>query len=201
MSAARFLTAPLLVALCGGLLLCRAPQVRAQQAIHRCTSASGTTVFTDRRCEDLGATSRVIRPRVDAAGRATPANLGCPRRLSDLVQQISAAIDQGDANRLASLYPWNGVSDATANRLLDRMEGIVRRPLVDIAPIFPPPAPLTAADGSVVDDNADGYYPQAAPVQKQRPVGLRLQQTLSNGTPSSTVLGLRRRDDCFWITL
>jgi hypothetical protein len=175
------------------------------QAVHRCTDASGASVFTDRRCEDVGAASRVIRPRINAQGQpAAPLHLGCPRRLSDLVQQITGAIDANDANRLASLYQWNGISDASANRLLDQMETIVRRPLVDIAPIFPAvdPAPVLDADGQVLDANADGFYPQATPQQKRRPVGLRLQQTLSNtSTPSSTVLGIRRSYDCFWITL
>lgn len=177
----------------------------AAQAVHRCTDPSGASVFTDRRCEDLGATSRIIRPRVDASGKAmAPVHLGCPRRLSDLVQQITAAIDARDANRLASLYQWNGISDAAANRILDRMESIVGRPLVDIAPVLPPvtPEPLLDTDGSVVDPNTDGYYPQTVTPQKRRPVGLRLEQTLGNGsTPVSTVLGLRRSYDCFWITL
>ncbi len=175
------------------------------QAVQRCTDASGASIFTDRRCEDVGAASRVIRPRVNASGQpVAPRDLGCPRRLSDLVQQITGAIDASDANRLASLYQWNGISDATANRLLDQMETIVRRPLVDIAPIFPAvqPTPIVDASGNVIDDNADGYYPQLAPQQKRRPVGLRLQQTLANtSTPSSTVLGIRRSYDCFWITL
>jgi hypothetical protein len=175
------------------------------QGVHRCTDASGVSVFTDRRCEDVAATSRVIRPRITAQGRpAAPLRLGCPRRLSDLVQQIAGAIDANDANRLAALYQWNGISDASANRLMDQMEAIVRRPLVDIAPIFPAvdPVPVLDANGAVIDANADGYYPQPAQPQKRRPVGLRLQQALANtSTPSSTVLGIRRSYDCFWITL
>jgi hypothetical protein len=177
----------------------------AAQSVQRCADASGASVFTDRRCEDVGAASRVIRPPVNSAGQpVAPRHLGCPRRLSDLVQQITGAIDANDANRLASLYQWNGISDASANRLMDQMEAIVRRPLVDIAPIFPAvePAPIVDASGNVIDANADGYYPQPAPPQKRRPVGLRLQQTLANtSTPSSTVLGIRRSYDCFWITL
>ncbi len=180
------------------------PDAQAQ-VVHRCTDGSGASVFTDRRCEDVGAASRVIRPRPSVSGQpAAPVHLGCPRKLSDLVQQITAAIDAGDANRLAALYQWNGISDASANRLLDQMETLVRRPLVDIAPIFPAVAstPTVDADGTVVDADADADHPQAAPSQKPRPVGLRLQQTLANSsTPSSTVLGIRRSYDCFWITL
>ena len=40
----------------------------------------------------------------------------------------------------------------------------------------------------MIDDNSDGYYPQTA--ARQRPIGLRLEQTLKNGsTPSRTVFG------------
>ena len=47
--------------------------------------------------------------------------------------------------------------------------------------------------------NAD-YYPQAT--SHRAPSGLRLEQTLANGsTPSHTVLGLRRYLGCWWITL
>jgi len=175
------------------------------QAIHRCTDASGVSVFTDRRCEDLGAASRVPRPLPTIAGEAgdapTRTHLGCPRKLSDLVQRIGAAIAAKNANDLAALYQWNGISDASANRLLDRMEGIVRRPLLDITPVLPAPDPVVEADGTITDANTDGFYPQATPPQRRRPVGLRLQQTLSNGTPTSTVLGIRRSYDCFWISL
>ncbi|WP_340647712.1 DUF4124 domain-containing protein [Pseudoxanthomonas winnipegensis] len=175
------------------------------QAIHRCTDASGVSVFTDRRCEDLGAASRVPRPLPTIAGEAGDApartHLGCPRKLSDLVQRIGAAIAAKDANDLAALYQWNGISDASANRLLDRMEGIVRRPLLDITPVLPAPDPVVEADGTITDANTDGFYPQATPPQRRRPVGLRLQQTLSNGTPTSTVIGIRRSYDCFWISL
>lgn len=172
------------------------------QGIHRCTDANGGSVFTDRRCEDVGANSRVIRPPppTTTGQSAIPAHLGCPRKLSDLVQRITTAIDSGDANRLAALYQWNGISDSGANRLLDQMETLVRRPLVDIAPIFPRSEPLQQTDGdSIADDDAD--TPQIV-TRRPRPVGLRLQQQLANtSTPSSTVLGLRRSHDCFWITL
>lgn len=61
---------------------------------------------------------------------------GCPRLLSQLVGEIGAAIQNRDVNRLASVYDWSGVPDAAASRLLDRLEAMVDRPLVDIAPVY-----------------------------------------------------------------
>lgn len=176
-----------------------APPARAQP-VQRCTSMNGDTVYTDKRCEDIGAMDRL--PAGNAAMPAAAGALyrgGCSRTLSDLVMQVSSAIDAGDVNRLAGVYQWAGVSDAAANRVLDRLEAVVNRPLVDIVPIHPAPAPILDEAGHVVDANADGYYPQT---QHARPVGLRVVQTLRNSaTPSETVFSLRRAYNCFWITL
>lgn len=177
-----------------------APGVYAQQKIQRCTAMNGETVYTDKRCEDVGAMDRLPQVTTGTSGSSGLYRSGCSRTLSDLVYQITAGIENKDVNRLASVYQWAGVSNATANSILNRLEAIVQRPLVDIAPIRPRPAPITDENGVVIDQNADGYYPQTAP--PQRPVGLRLQQTLANGsTPSQTVFGLRRSYGCFWINL
>ena len=84
--------------------------------------------------------------------------------------------------------------------ILDQLDAVVQRPLVDIVPVRPAPAPILDAEGAIVDPNQDGYYPATA--QRSRPVGLRIVQTLKNGTtPSNTTFGLRRAYNCFWITL
>ena len=114
--------------------------------------------------------------------------------------QVSSAIQAKDVNRLAGVYHWTGTSDATALRILDRLDAVTQRPLVDIVPVRPAPAPLLDAAGQVVDPNQDGYYPHTA--QRQRPIGLRVVQTLKNSaTPADTTFGLRRAYNCFWIAL
>jgi hypothetical protein len=171
------------------------------QKVQRCTTMGGETVYTDKRCEDIGAMDRL--PQVtpgSSSGSGGIYRAGCSRTLSDLVYQITAAVENKDVNRLASVYQWTGVSNAAANSTLDKLQTIVDRPLVDIVPVRPQPPPIVDADGVVIDDNSDGYYPQTA--APRRPVGLRLEQTLKNGsTPSRTVFGLRRSYNCFWITL
>ena len=177
------------------------PNMAQAQQVQRCATMSGETVYTDKRCEDIGAMDRL--PQVtpgSSSGSGGIYRAGCSRTLSDLVYQITAAVENKDVNRLASVYQWTDVSNATANRILDRLQAVVDRPLVDIAPIRPPPPPIVDQNGIVIDDNSDGYYPQTA--ARQRPIGLRLEQTLKNGsTPSRTVFGLRRSYNCFWISL
>lgn len=181
--------------------LLAAPMTAHAQKVQRCTTMSGETVYTDKRCEDIGAMDRL--PQVapgSSSGSGGIYRAGCSRTLSDLVYQITAAVENKDVNRLASVYQWAGVSNAAANSTLDKLQAIVDRPLVDIAPVRPQPPPIVDPDGVVIDENSDGYYPQTA--APQRPIGLRLEQTLKNGsTPSRTVFGLRRSYNCFWISL
>lgn len=194
---------PLSVLAC--LLLCsglRPPPAQAQQqGVQRCTTMSGDTIYTDKRCEDVGAMDRLPSPSTTTTATGALYRGGCSRTLSDLVMQVSSAIQAGDVNRLAGVYHWAGTSDAGALRILDRLDVVAQRPLVDIVPIRPAPAPVLDAAGQVVDANQDGYYPQTT-TQRQRPVGLRIVQTLKNSAaPADTTFGLRRAYNCFWITL
>ena len=172
----------------------------AQKKVQRCTAMNGETIYTDKRCEDVGGMDRLPRVSSGGMGGSSMFRSGCSRTLSDLVYQITAAIENNDVNRLASVYQWNGVSNATANNILDKLEAIVQRPLVDIVPVRPQPPPIVDEAGVVIDENEDGYYPQSS--ARARPVGLRLEQTLKNGsTPSRTYMGLQRSYNCFWVSL
>lgn len=204
------------------LLLCLCAAPAAAQKVNRCTGADGATVFSDRRCEDLGAIDRLPPRTPPSAGSEGASGLyrpQCVRRLSELAQQIRTAVDARDVNRLSTLYWWNGVSDEAARRILDRLDAITQRPLVAIVPISPAasaqaayPAATLPGPGTFEQRTAD-----AAPATQQtssstaaadnaappraRATGLRLEQTLgSSATPTSTVLSLRRQYNCFWIS-
>ncbi len=188
------------------LLLCAlclpVPASAQAQRVNRCTNAQGQTVFTDRRCDALGATER-IPARTPTVGNTGIYRAGCARRLSELTGQIRDAVSQQDVNRLSSIYLWNNVSNATANQIIGRLESVVQRPLVDIAPVYP-----ASDEGTVAAPDAapvlgsDGQPVAEVTPRRPRPVGLRLEQTLgSTATPARTVFGLRRQYGCFWITL
>lgn len=201
------------------------PQAPAQSGIHRCTGANGQTVYSDRRCEDLGAASRMPPPAL-RDGETGLYRYGCPRRLSELVGLLRTAIETHDVNRLSSLYLWNDIADPAANRILGQLEAIADRPLLDIAPMYPEaayeaetwteattaPAPSSGdggADATLSDDDASAaaavqaqaHEPAQVVVARPRPWGLRLEQMLADGsTPSRTVLRLRRQYNCFWVS-
>ncbi len=160
------------------------PAVSSAQ-VRRCSGSDGTTMYTDRRCQDVGG---VELPPRDHSAPARMHYRGCARNLQDLVYEMTLAIDGGDPNRLASVYHWAGMSGRTGYSVMSRLDAIVQRPLVDIVPMMP-----------ASPDGIDGdYYPQTT--VRQRPIGLRVEQTLSNGsTPSRTVFGLQRHFGCWWL--
>ena len=190
--------------------------VSAQQ-INRCTNAQGQTVYGDKPCEIMGARARLL-PSTRTAGDNGLYRDSCARRLSELVAQIQSAADARDPNRLSGIYLWNGLSNAAATRVMDRLDEIVQRPLIDIAPVFPeepayvpePTEPFTYTDGTPVDSAqapSSSGYPEVQVISNvrggpRRPIALRLEQTLPrSATPTRTILHLRRQYNCFWITL
>jgi hypothetical protein len=159
----------------------------SQAQVRRCTGPDGTAIYTDRRCADIGATDRVTHPTAGQPGRFYRG--GCAHNLLDLVYELTAAVDSHDVNRVAGLYHWVGMSSSGAVAVMNRLDVIAQRPLVDVVPVYPASA-LGEGD----------YYPQAT--VRRAPIGLRLEQTLSNGsTPSHTMLGLRRYLGCWWVHL
>lgn len=182
----------------------------AQAEVRRCVTASGQTIFTDRKCEEVDAVERLPRTG-DPSGAALQRAGGCARTLQDLVFEMTHAIDRRDANRLAGVYHWPGTSVGTGYQIWTRLDAIVNRPLVDIVPVIPAsrPPPESAIDAGSTSNEASEpvradppvdpqLYPQTA--IRRDPVGLRVEQTLANGsTPSRTVFGLRHYFGCWWI--
>ena len=160
----------------------------SQAEVRRCTGPDGAAIYTDRRCADIGASDRV--PHAVPGQPTRFYRGGCARNLLDLVYELTAAVDSHDVNRVAGLYHWVGMSSSGAVSVMDRLDTIAQRPLVDIVPVYP-----ASAQGE------DDDYPQAT--VRRAPTGLRLEQTLSNGssTPSRTMLGLRRYLGCWWVHL
>lgn len=208
--------------ICAALaMLSCAPLPAAAQSIQRCTGSDGVSVFTDRPCSEVAATPRLSAPA--AARDSGDAQSGamfsrqCPQRLSQLVDEIQMAVHSGDINRLSALYWWAGQDNASASRQLERLEAIVERPLLDIAPVYAQhtadpgtaPAPSLPAftevhnsvqASAILSADAPPSVVTAAPA-RPRPVALRLEQNLRNSaTPSRSVLRLRRQYGCFWVS-
>ena len=172
--------------LLGALLLACAGTAAAQ--VNTCLYPDGGLVYTDQSCAAVGATPAPPGTRAQIATRYRNA---CARDLQELLVQLSTAIEVGDVNQLASYYQWTGLSTRTGYDIMDRLETIAGRPLIDILPVYPrdpEPAP-----------GAPLYVP---PVSAHHPVALRIEQTLEDGTtPSRTTLALEKNIGCWWVHL
>jgi hypothetical protein len=113
----------------------------------------------------------------------------CSRDRVELMFELSAAVESGDVNRVAGLYDWAGMDTDASRGVMDRLEAMVKRTLVDVEPVYPP-------DPLAFDD--DAWLAPPAPLPD--PVALRVEQTLADGaTPASTTLRMRRRMGCWWV--
>lgn len=186
----------LLLLLIAGLLAPGAVQAQ----VKRCTAADGSLVYTDRKCDDIGASERAsAMPMPGGAIRGRYRSV-CARTVQDLVYSFSNALQSGDVNQVAGVYDWTGMGNSSAYQLMSRLETIAKRPLIDVQPMY---SGGTNAHGDdiVQFDEATGEV-VSRPPRPPRLIGLRVEQTLANGTtPSRTHFGLRQRMGCWWIRL
>lgn len=172
----------------------------ADAQVRQCIGGDGTLVYTDRRCEDIGATERPASQSAIGVGGQRLYRGGCSRTVQDLVYSLGSAIQSGDANQIAGVYDWAGMSTANGYRLMARLDAIAKRPLVDVQPMYTGGANAYGYD-IVEFDEATGAV-VSKPPRKPRLIGLRVEQTLGNGTtPSRTVFGLRKHLGCWWVRL
>ncbi|TWI06279.1 hypothetical protein IP90_00545 [Luteimonas cucumeris] len=200
--------------------------LQASAQVRRCTGPDGNPVYTDRPCEYIGATARLPRTDIATSGASRGYRGGCARSVRDLVYELTAAFDNHDANRLAGVAHWVGMSTHGAYSQMARLDALAQRTLIDIVPVYPAVHVVVedapSANGSATTlpfrlegHGQDGPDAEAPPMQEavvqaypptaipnRPPVALRIEQTLANGsTPSRTVFGLQRHLGCWWIRL
>lgn len=173
---------------------------RAQAQVRRCTAADGALVYTDRKCEDIGAVERPAASAPIAGSIGHYRRPTCARNVADLAYSLGSALNSTDVNQVAGLYDWVGMSTSAGYQVMDRLQVIASRTLVDVQPIYAGGANEYGYD--VVEFDPDTGAVVAKPASKPRLVGLRVEQVLADGhTPSRVVFGLRQRLGCWWIRL
>jgi hypothetical protein len=134
--------------------------VRSQQQTNRCTGPAGNTIYTDRACASIGASDRLPRGTASLAYRQRRG--GCARTVQELIYEITTAIDTRDVNRLGAVYHWVGLNAASGDRILDRLQTVVDRPLVDIVPLRAASAPIVT-DATIEPPNIEPPITAVAP--------------------------------------
>jgi hypothetical protein len=165
--------------------------------IRRCAGADGTVVFTDKRCEDVGA----VEATAPSAGNADTRIFvrHCARTREALVDGLREALDAQDANRVASYYHWTGMGNRAAYALMDRLHGFSQQPVVDVQ---------LAMSGerrmSSLIEEPFSWWPTPGPVEPPRPRApdlVRVDQMRSYDDASSevTYFHLLANAGCWWI--
>ena len=168
----------------------------APAQVRRCSLPDGSLIYTDRQCETIGARERL--PPVLPADGTYQRRMLCARSPQELADGLAAAVQSGDANRIAALYDWTGMGSHTANAVMDRLQAIADRGLVDVQVLRSRSAD-SDADTPQRFDETSGQLLTPAP-RPSRILGLQLSQVQKNGyTPINTRFGMHRRMDCWWL--
>ena len=171
----------------------------AQAQVKRCSLPDGSLIYTDRQCADIGAQERV-NP-VQPAGGTYQRRMLCARNPQALADGLAAAVQTGDANRIAALYDWTGMGSSTANAVMDRLQAIAERNLVDVQVVRSRAADADTSTPQRFDETSGQLLTPTAPAPAPaRVLGLQLSQVQKNGyTPINTRFGMHRRMDCWWL--
>ena len=132
--------------------------LHAADRLQRCESSEGV-LYTDKPCALFGAKAvpmsgemlgRIAReeaqsltaaieqgiaievdlPMAQHVGRRSLAS-GCARSPTQLAMDLQGALALGNVNRMAESYHWVGLDHARGQRIMDRLEHLARRPIVD----------------------------------------------------------------------
>lgn len=165
----------------------------AQTVIHRCVSANGTPVFTDRACGDLQATSTQSMPSgsgsAPSALSGAPPPILCAANFAQLKQAVIDAFAIGDANRLAGLMLWDGEGHGAAVADIRALHALMRQPLVDIGP-DPPNDPALAESAAASPAPASGESSELV---------VRTTAADGSGVPHETRFTVARQSGCLWL--
>ena len=163
----------------------------ASNGLNRCIGSDGTSIFTDQKCEDIGALQRADPAPVAGNGngfsrlRAS----ACARKPEDLLYGIENAINAGDVNQVAAFYHWPGVSSAASLQIFQRLQRLVEHPVLSIDLLYAQTR-HEEYDSELATDNLPrrAYAVQIVQSRSER-----------DTTPIRSALALRRNIGCWWV--
>ena len=199
---------PRLVALALLLMLAAfaLPTSHAQSGIHRCVSANGENIYTDRSCSELQAIDRPAPNSVESNGRHIVIARTCARKPDELLFDVRNALENQDVNRLAGTYHWTGMGSREAYSLMSRLSAFSARPLIDAqlisrAPMLDQPQDDAATDADSPGADATEETPAPAPM-RPAPELIRVDQTSSanDATATTSYFRIVPAAGCLWIS-
>ena len=170
------------------LVACAALPAHAA-TLNRCVGANDVPIFTDQRCQDIGAAVRREPGHASAtSGRWRLHATGCARTTADLLRGLKTAFDAGDVNQVAAFYHWPGIDAAESVRILDRLQSLLDHPIESIALIRPQQTQDPDSDHATVSEP-----PEATAIE------LLATHSDSDATPMRTDFTLVQYMGCWWV--
>jgi hypothetical protein len=173
--------------------------------IRRCAGPDGNTIFTDKRCEDMGGVDSAAPTAGNASTRLFVRS--CARTREALVDGLRDALGARDPNRVASYYHWTGMGNRAAYALMERLYGFSQRPVMDVQ--------LVVSEAREATREGDvpplGWYPmlpsteprveEAPPRRAPAPDLVRVDQMRGDKDVASevTYFHLQANAGCWWI--
>lgn len=118
-----------------------APEAQGQR-VHRCIDAEGRPLFSDQPCvahnarrpEDPVPPTAAEVAAAEAREAERLKRMGyCPAWDAESLQtELEASFGARDVNRLAALYHWPGATKYSSTVVLNEMERLLKRPLLDV---------------------------------------------------------------------
>jgi hypothetical protein len=187
------------------LLLLPFGMARAQGDIHRCMSANGGVIFTDRACADINAAPAVPAPSTsvsDASMTVTqqPPPVLCASDLGQLKQAVVDAFAARNPNRLAGLMLWDGAGRDAVVANIRAFTRMMAHPLVgvrasDYTSTSPPPASSADADPSTLSMAAT---PSPPPVRGES-LSVETEADDGSGATQEAHFGVIHHAGCLWL--
>lgn len=172
---------------------CGMQSVQAQ-AINRCLDPDGKIVYTDKKCEDVGAVLQNLPKPIGNTGYSMVRT--CARTPDDLLWDLRGALETGDINRAAGLFLWKGNDTAESNRRLDQLNKISYQSLISVELLFP------EAEDTQVKFDADGNIIEAPVRGPPVPYGIRVDffANKKQTETSSMRFGIEKHMQCYWVS-
>jgi len=147
--------------------------------VHRCIGEHGEIAFSETRCaggRELGSTDLESSSPTPATRRAAiepraSASPTCPASPDALRDRITEAFARRDANALAGVMRWDGISGGAANARMRELVEYTERPLMGIElggaaieaslgdePLTPPAAQLTVRTGGLASGASEREF-------------------------------------------
>jgi hypothetical protein len=109
--------------------------------VHRCIGEHGEIAFSETRCgsgrEIAGTNDTDLKPTTPSASRSAPepralTSPTCPATPDALRERIAEAFARRDANTLAGVMRWDGVSGGAANARMRELVELTQQPLTGV---------------------------------------------------------------------